>query len=111
MKKNKKDWPTITEAVKKSLQANKNIIDNKETMREFNKLQFEKPKNYKPEDIVILRKRKMKMSQSVFAYVCNIKLPTLQKWERGVSKPTAPIRRLFQLIEKDALTLIKTTES
>jgi DNA-binding transcriptional regulator YiaG len=43
----------------------------------------------------------------VFARVCNIRLSTLQKWERGVSHPTPPANRLLQLVEKGALGLLK----
>jgi DNA-binding transcriptional regulator YiaG len=34
-------------------------------------------------------------------------LSTLQKWERGVAKPTPPVNRLFQLVEKGRLELIR----
>jgi DNA-binding transcriptional regulator YiaG len=46
------------------------------------------------------------MSQAVFARVCNIRLSTLQKWERGVSRLTPPVNRLFQLVEHGGLELL-----
>ena len=49
-----------------------------------------------------------RMSQAVFAGICNVRLSTLQKWERGVNHPTPPIFRLLQLIEHGALSLIET---
>ena len=76
-------------------------------MREFARIDYEPPKQYGPRDILKLRKNKMHMSQAVFAIVCNTNLDTLQKWEQGVRKPTKPIYRLFQLMEKDALDLVK----
>lgn len=102
----KEKWPTITEAVRESIEDMGELFDVTETMRNFNELQYETPEEYTPERIVNLRKRKLHMSQHVFAAVCNIKLPTLQKWERGYSKPTPPVSRLFQLVEKGALKLI-----
>ena len=99
-------WPTITETTRESIKDLEGIIDTTETMKSFNKLQYELPATYTAHRIVALRKNKLRMSQSVFAAVCNIKLPTLQKWERGFSKPTPPVNRLFQLVEKGGLQLI-----
>ena len=58
-----------------------------------------------PIEVALSVRHYLKMSQQVFASVCNIKLPTLQKWERGYSKPTPPVNRLFQLVEKGGLGL------
>lgn len=99
-------WPSVMESVEQSIKDLDGIVDIKETMRRFNKLKYETPEEYTPERIVKLRRRKLHMSQSVFASVCNIKLPTLQKWERGYSRPTPPVNRLFQLVEKGGLDLI-----
>ena len=95
------------ESIEESIKDLEGVVDITETMRRFNKLKYEQPKEYTSDRIVRLRRRKLHMSQSVFASVCNIKLPTLQKWERGYSKPTPPVNRLFQLVEKGALELIK----
>jgi putative transcriptional regulator len=99
-------WPSITDAVRESIQDLEGVVDVTETMKTFNKLQYEDPDKYTAERIVKLRKNKLHMSQPVFAAVCNIKLPTLQKWERGYSKPTPPVNRLFQLVERGGLHLI-----
>jgi putative transcriptional regulator len=99
-------WPTITETVHESIRDLEGIVDVTETMKNFNSLQYEEPAKYSAERIVKLRKFKLHMSQPVFAAVCNIKLPTLQKWERGFSRPTPPVNRLFQLVEKGGLDLI-----
>ena len=107
VKSKNQNWPSITEVVKESLEDVGKVIDNKQTMREFNKLVYEEPKEYSSEDIIRLRKHRMKMSQAVFSHICNVKLSTLQKWEIGARKPTPPVNRLFQLIEKDALSLIE----
>lgn len=77
---------------------------NKITLRTF-RSDYEQPKRYSPKNIVALRK-KLNMSQPVFAIACNTNYDTLQKWEQGLRRPTKPIHRLFQLIEKGALKLI-----
>jgi putative transcriptional regulator len=105
-KKHEEHWPTVMESVEQSIKDLEGIVDITETMRRFNKLKYAEAQEYTADRIVHLRKDKLHMSQSVFASVCNIKLPTLQKWERGYSKPTPPVNRLFQLVEKGGLELI-----
>ncbi|MBL8025470.1 MAG: helix-turn-helix domain-containing protein [Fibrobacteres bacterium] len=109
--KNKKTIENKPLSLSKSLRATiedmGQVLDVKETLRKFDALQFERPKVYTRDDIVNLRKKKMHMSQAVFANVCNAKLSTVQKWERGITRPTPPVYRLFQLIEHSALDLVK----
>ena len=77
------------------------------TIREFNKLKYQKAKEYGPAEIVRLRRRRLKISQSSFAFALNAKLSTVQKWERGVRKPAPYAHRLFQLFDKKGLSLIE----
>ncbi len=98
---------SLTNTVREMLDDLGQVQDVKETMKKFDALQYEQPKTYSMKEIIALRESKMRMSQSVFASICNAKLSTVQKWERGVAKPTPPINRLFQLIEHNALELIK----
>jgi putative transcriptional regulator len=97
----------LSESLRATIEDLTPVLDVKETLRKFDALQFEKPKEYTRNDIVELREKKMHMSQAVFAYVCNAKLSTVQKWERGATRPTPPVNRLFQLIEHRALDLVK----
>jgi DNA-binding transcriptional regulator YiaG len=76
------------------------VQDVTQTLREFNRLDYEKPKKYKPIDIIKLRQKVLGVSQGVFAYVCNINVNTLQKWEQGKRNPSHSVYRLFQLFEK-----------
>jgi putative transcriptional regulator len=105
-KKDDRSWPSVTDAVRETLTDIGKVIDNKQTMREFDALQFEPPKDYGAKEIVHLRTRKLRMSQAVFARACNIRLGTLQKYERGARKPTPPVNRLLQLVERDGLKLV-----
>ena len=104
MKKNEQNRPM--DSIRETLEGIGKVIDNKQTLREFDALQYETPKVYTANAIARLRTRRLGMSQAVFARVCNIRLSTLQKWERGATKPTPPINRLFQLVEKGGLELI-----
>jgi DNA-binding transcriptional regulator YiaG len=53
----------------------------------------------------ILRIRKAKMSQSVFAGFLNVTTSTVQKWESPVSgqHPGGAAAKLLQIIEKDGI--------
>jgi DNA-binding transcriptional regulator YiaG len=97
---------TVLESLRETVSDLGRVIDTKETLKEFDKMLYKEPKKYSKRDIIKLRTEKMKMSQAVFAAVCNAKLSTVQKWERGVALPTPPVYRLFQLIESRALELI-----
>ena len=103
----KSKWPTITEVVRESIHDLSGVVDTTNTLRNFNALQYQPSKEYGPGKIKKLRINRLHMSQAVFANVCNIKLATLQKWERGFCKPTPPVMRLFQLIENGGIELLK----
>lgn len=99
-------WPSPTEAARETLEDIAAVTGRKETLREFDALQYEEAPEYSPADIVRLRTEMLHMSQAVFALVCNTRLGTLQKWERGARRPSPPVHRLLQLIERNALSLI-----
>ena len=99
--------PDIMDMVNDSLHSLNKVMDVKTTIRDFNKLQFPEPKDYGPKEIIKLRIKKLGMSQAAFSVVCNAKLSTLQKWERGINRPTPPVNRLLQLIENGGLAAIQ----
>lgn len=72
------------------------------TMREIHALCLPEVKEYSPDGIAALRK-KVRLSQSAFAQVMNVSPSTVQKWERGVKKPTGAGRRLFDILERKGL--------
>ncbi len=99
--------PNLLEMVEESLHGLSKIKDVKTTLREFNRLMYPAPKEYSPAEIIRLREVNLRMSQAAFALACNAKLSTLQKWESGVNKPTPPVNRLFQLIERGGLVFLE----
>jgi len=72
------------------------------TMREIHTLCLPDVKEYSADNIVELRK-KIHLSQAAFAAVVNVSPSTVQKWERGVKKPTGSSKRLFDIIERKGL--------
>ena len=77
------------------------------SIREFNKLKYEKVKEYSPDEIVRLRRTTLGLSQASFASALNAKLSTVQKWERGVRRPAPYAHRLFQIFDKAGLSVIQ----
>lgn len=72
------------------------------TMREIHSLCLPDVKDYSADKIIELRK-KTHLSQAAFAAVINVSPSTVQKWERGVKKPTGSSKRLFDIIERKGL--------
>jgi putative transcriptional regulator len=58
------------------------------------------PPAWKAKDIVRLR-RKLNMSQGVFANVINVSAKTVQSWEQGERKPSQASLRLLQIIAEN----------
>jgi putative transcriptional regulator len=101
------DQPSVLDMVEESLHGLGRVKDIKTTLREFDRLKYPAPKEYGPAEIIRLREKKLHMSQTAFALACNAKLSTLQKWESGVNKPTPPVNRLFQLMERGGLAILE----
>jgi putative transcriptional regulator len=72
------------------------------TIREIHSLCLPDIKEYPAARIVELRK-KTRLSQAAFAAVVNVSPSTVQKWERGVKKPTGSSKRLFDIIERKGI--------
>ncbi len=55
---------------------------------------------FAPPDIKLIRKR-LKKSQSEFAFMIGVSISTLQNWEQGRRKPEGPARALLQVASKN----------
>jgi len=75
------------------------------TMREIHSLCLPDIKEYSASLIIELRK-KTHLSQAAFAAEVNASPSTVQKWERGVKKPTGSSQRLFDIIERKGIEVI-----
>jgi putative transcriptional regulator len=65
------------------------------------------PPKAAPRDVVRLRKR-LKMSQAVFAALLNVSPKTVQSWEQGLRAPSDAALRMLQVVRKrpDVVTTI-----
>lgn len=70
------------------------------TKKELNKLGLKVPNLlFTPEKILALRK-KMKLSQAVFAAVLNVSPSSIRQWEQGKRTPSGSTQVLLELLEK-----------
>jgi len=75
------------------------------TMREFDVLCLPPVKDYSAEQIQHIRKRS-RASQAVFAAYLNTTKSTIQKWEQGKKKPSAPSMKLLNLVDQKGLEVL-----
>ncbi|MGI8843032.1 MAG: helix-turn-helix domain-containing protein [Gemmatimonadaceae bacterium] len=65
-----------------------------------------RPPTYTKERIIAIRKR-MGVSQPIFADVLNVSTPTVRGWEQGVREPEGPSLRLLELAEREPVMLLE----
>ena len=58
------------------------------------------PKELTPKQIAMLRK-KMNISQNLFAELLNVSIKTVQAWEGGFTHPSGPALRLLNIAQRD----------
>lgn len=70
------------------------------TKKELDLLGVEIPKvQFTTNQIIAIRKR-MNLSQTVFAKVLNVSASSIRQWEQGKRKPTGSTKVLLELLEK-----------
>ncbi len=75
------------------------------TMREFDALCLPPVRHYTPAQIKRIRARN-KASQAVFAAYLNTTPSTVQKWEQGKKRPSAPSLKLLNLVDQKGLEVL-----
>ncbi|RJF99484.1 helix-turn-helix domain-containing protein [Noviherbaspirillum saxi] len=80
------------------------VIDQK-TMREFDEACLTKVPVYASKDVKRIR-RKVHVSQAVFAAYMNTSVSTVQKWETGGKTPSGPAAKLLNIVEKHGLEVL-----
>jgi len=65
------------------------------------------PKTMKPANIVKLRK-KLNVSQKVFAGLLNASVKTVQAWEQGLKTPSGPSLRLLEIAQNHPEALLQS---
>ena len=74
----------------------------KTTMRSFDASCVATPPLLKPQQIKKLRRR-LRVSQPVFARYLNTSESTIEKWETGAKQPSGMARKLLAVVEKHGL--------
>ncbi len=103
--KNKDLNATVMDMIEEELHSINKIKDVSISIQEFNKIKYPPPKHYSANDICNVRK-KLKVSQAVFAYLLNAKVSTVQKWERGDKNPSGANNRLLQILDRNGLGIL-----
>ena len=87
----------VMDMVEEELHALSKIKDVSVSIKKFNKIRYPAPKHYTRKDVVRIR-RKLHVSQTVFAYLLNASESTVRKWEIGAKTPGGANCRLLQII-------------
>ena len=66
------------------------------------------PKPMTARQIAHLRRRKLHISQTVFAHLTNSSVKTIHAWEQGRTKPSGCALRLLRLIESDPEIIVNS---
>ena len=77
------------------------LVD-KATMRRFDTLCLTVVPEYSADEIRALRER-LNISQAVLASVINASANSIQKWERGVKRPSGTALKLLNLLDRKGL--------
>jgi putative transcriptional regulator len=96
----------ILDMVEGELHAINEVKDASISIRKFNKIKYFSPKNYTSRDVIRIRK-KLRVSQAVFAYLLNASESTVKKWEIGVKEPGGANCRLLQIIENMGMGILR----
>ena len=96
----------ILDMVEEDLHSINKIKDISMTIKEFNKIKYPAPKQYTKKDVIRIRK-KLHVSQAVFAYLLNASESTIRKWEIGVKEPGGANCRLLQIIENMGIGILR----
>ena len=88
----------VLDMVEEDLHAIGEVKDISLSINKFNKIRYPEPKHFTAKDVVRIRK-KLNISQAVFAYLLNASESTIKQWETGVKNPGGANCRLLQIIE------------
>ena len=70
------------------------------TKKELDSLGVNIPKIQFTTDQIIAIRKKMNLSQTVFAKVLNVSASSIRQWEQGKRKPSGSTKILLELLEK-----------
>lgn len=85
-------YKSIMQALDEAVKYQEGKIDARKT-----KIAVKPVESFSSEDIKQIRKR-VGLSQAIFASSLGVSKKTVEAWERGINSPEGPSRRLLQLI-------------
>jgi putative transcriptional regulator len=104
----RKNHSKVLDMVEEDLLAIGEVKDVSLSINKFNKIRYSEPKHYTARDVVRIR-RKLNVSQAVFAYLLNASASTIKKWETGIKEPGGANCRLLQIIESNGVEILQTS--
>ena len=110
MIKKSKNYSKILDMVEDELNAIGEVKDASLSINKFNKIRYPQPRHYIAKDVIRIR-RKLNVSQAVFAYLLNASESTIKKWETGVKEPGGANCRLLQIIETNGTEVLQTGDN
>lgn len=103
---NRRKTPSkVFDMVEEDLHAIGEVKDVALSINKLNKIRYPEPKRYTARDVIRIRK-KLNVSQAVFAYLLNASESTVKKWETGVKVPGGANCRLLQIIETNGAEIL-----
>lgn len=99
----------VFDMVEEELHAIGEVKDVSLSINKFNKIRYPEPKHYAAKDVIRIRK-KLNVSQPVFAYLINASESTVKKWETGMKKPGGANCRLLQIIETNGSEVLQAKQ-
>ena len=97
----------ILDMVEGELHAINEVKDASISIRQFNKIKYPRPRHYTRTQVIKIRK-KLRVSQAVFARLLNASESTVKKWEIGEKEPGGANCRLLQIFENKGLEVLLT---
>jgi len=70
------------------------------TKKELDELGIKIPNVYFTAEQIVAIRKKMNLSQTVFAQVLNVSSSSIRQWEQGKRKPSGSTKVLLELLEK-----------
>jgi len=104
----RKNHSKVLDMVEEDLRAIGEVKDVSLSIKKFNKIRYPEPRHYTARDVVKIR-RKLNVSQAVFAYLLNASESTVKKWETGMKEPGGANCRLLQIIETNGAEVLQVS--
>lgn len=104
-----KDYPIDGNEILEALNDVLDHVQGKKTLRTTTIKTPAAISSFSPEEVEVIRK-KMNVSQALFAKMLNVPLVTAKSWESGTRKPSGAALRLLQLVKENPRIVYDSAE-